>query len=79
MNTQQLLDLKKEIDEARETATELTGRKKQLIETLKNDWECATVEQAEKKTEKMDKEITQLNQQIKDSTIELEEKYLSDE
>ena len=79
MNTQQLLDLKKEIGEARETATELTGRKKQLMETLEKDWGCATIPQAEKKAEKMSTDINQLNQQIKDSTTELEEKYLSDE
>ena len=72
MNTQQLLDLKKEIGEARETATELTGRKKQLMETLKKDWGCTTIPQAEK----MDTDINQLNQQIKDNTAELEEKYL---
>ena len=79
MNTQQLLDLKKEIGEARETATELTGRKKQLMETLEKDWGCTTIPQAEKKAEKMDTDINQLNQQIKDNTAELEEKYLNDE
>ena len=79
MNTQQLLDLKKEIGEARQTATELTGRKKQLIETLEKDWGCSTIPQAEKKAEKMETDINQLNQQIKDNTAELEEKYLNDE
>jgi len=79
MNTQQLLDLKKEIEEARETATELTGRKKQLLETLEKDWGCTTIPQAEKKAEKMNTDINQLNQQIKDNTAELEEKYLNDE
>jgi len=79
MNTQQLLNLKKEIDEARQTATELTGRQKQLMETLEKDWGCDSVAQAEKKAEKMDKEIEQLNQKIKEGVNELEEKYLSDE
>ena len=46
MNTQQLLDLKKEIGEARQTATELTGRKKQLMETLEKDWGCTTIQKA---------------------------------
>jgi len=79
MNTQQLLDLKREIDKARDTATELTGRKKQLMETLEKDWDCTTILQAEKKSEKIAKEIDQLNQQIKESAEELEEKYLSNE
>ena len=79
MNEQQLLDLKKQMDKATEKATELTGQQKQLMETLENDWSCKTVDQAEKKVEKMDTEITQLNNQIKKGTEELEEKYTDDE
>ena len=79
MNEHQLLDLKKEIDEATKTATELNGRRKQLMETLKTDWDCTSVDQAEKKAEKINGEIYRLNQQIKEGCNELEEKYLSDE
>ena len=79
MNEHQLLDLKKEIDEANKTATELNGRRKQLMETLKTDWDCTSVDQAEKKAEKINGEIDRLNQQIKEGCNELEEKYLSDE
>ena len=78
MNTQQLLNLKKEIDEARQTATELTGRQKQLMETLEKDWDCTSVSQAEKKVKKMNTEIDRLNQKIKEGTAELEEKYLEE-
>ena len=79
MNEHQLLDLKKEIDEANKTAAELNGRRKQLMETLKTDWDCTSVDQAEKKAEKINGEIDRLNQQIKEGCNELEEKYLSDE
>ena len=78
MNTQQLLNLKKEIGEARQTATELTGRQKQLMETLEKDWDCTSVSQAEKKVKKMNTEIDRLNQKIKEGTAELEEKYLEE-
>ena len=79
MNEQQLLDLKKQMDKATEKATELSGQQKQLMGTLESDWSCKTVDQAEKKVEKMDTEITQLNNQIKKGTEELEEKYTDDE
>ena len=78
MNTQQLLNLKKEITEAQQTATELTGRQKQLMETLEKDWDCTSVSQAEKKVKKMNTEIDRLNQKIKEGTAELEEKYLEE-
>ncbi len=75
MNEQQLLDLKHQIDEAKTTATELTGQQKSLMDRLKKDWNCTTVEQAEKKVEELETEITQLNTSIDKGVKELEEKY----
>ncbi len=78
MNEQDLLDLKKEIDEANETSAELNGRLKQLLKQLREDWEYDTEKQAEKKMETMDGEIIQLNDQIKKGTEELESKYMEE-
>ncbi len=75
MNEQQLLDLKHQIDEAKTNATELTGQQKSLMDRLKKDWNCTTVEQAEKKVEELETEITQLNTSIDKGVKELEEKY----
>ncbi len=75
MNEQQLLDLKHQIDEAKTNATELTGQQKSLMDRLKKDWNCTTVEQAEKKVEELETEITQLNTSIDKGVKELEERY----
>lgn len=75
MNEQQLLDLKHQIDEAKTNATELTGQQKSLMDRLKKDWNCTTVEQAEKQIKQIETEITQLNTKIDKGMEELEEKY----
>lgn len=74
MNEQELLDLKEDIDQAKQKHSELKGRKEFLMKQLKEDWSCTTVEQAEKASAKMEKEIETLNEQIKKGTEELQEK-----
>jgi len=75
MNEQELLDLKQQIKEAGDKATELKGQQKSLMSQLKKDWNCDTTEQAEKKVEELGKEITQLNTKINEGVKELEENY----
>lgn len=75
MNEHDLLELKEKIETAKTKVAELKGSEKQLMKDLKVDWECITIDEAEKKVSKMEKEIETLNQQIKDGTAELEEKY----
>ena len=75
LDERDLLDLKKKVDEAKSTVSELTGQKTALMKQLKDDWSCATIEQAEKKLKTMKKEIENLEQSIKEGVTELEEKY----
>lgn len=75
MNERQLLDLKNKITEAKNTTAELKGHQSALLKQLKDDWECSSVEEAEKLMAKMDKEITSLNDNIEKLMKELEEKY----
>ena len=75
MDEQKLLDLKKEIKEAGDKATELKGQQKSLMSQLKKDWNCDTTKQAEEEVEELGKEITQLNTKIDEGVKELEEKY----
>ena len=72
---QELLELKKQIDTAKTTVSELTGKQSAQMEELEKSWGCTTVKQAEKKVEKMEGDIDDLDQQIKDGLKELEEKY----
>ena len=50
MNEQELLELKEEIDQAKQKYSELKGRLTFLMKQLKEDQGCTTIEQAEKKS-----------------------------
>jgi len=75
MKEQELLELKEKIDKAKEKSSELKGELKSLMKELKDDWQCDTTDQAEKKIEEMENEITILNDKIKKGVEKLEEKY----
>jgi predicted nuclease with TOPRIM domain len=75
MTEQDLLELKKQVDEAKTKVSELTGHKTALLKQLKNDWECNSVEDVEKKLKLMNKEIEKISQQIETGIEELESKY----
>jgi len=75
MTERQLLDLKNKITEAKQTTSELKGHQSALLKQLREDWDCDSVEKAEKMLEKMDREITSLDENIEKLMNELEEKY----
>ena len=75
MDERELLDLKKKVDQAKTTVSELTGQQKSLMRQLKDDWKCNTVPEAEKKLKGIKTEIENLENDIAESTKELEEKY----
>ena len=75
MNEQDLFKLKERIDDAKSKVSELEGSKKQLMKELKEQWNCTSVEAAEKKVKTMEKEISGLTINIDKGTEELEEKY----
>jgi len=70
-----LLKLKKQIDEANASVSELKGQLSALLKQLKDDWKCNSVEDAERLIAKMDKEIVSLKNKIEKGMEELEEKY----
>ena len=70
-----LLKLKKQIDEANASVSELKGQLSALLKQLKDDWKCNSVEDAERLVAKMDKEIVSLKNKIEKGMEELEEKY----
>ena len=75
MDEEQLLELKKEIDDAKTEISELTGTQKQLMKDLKTQWNCSTLEEAEKEHKKLGEQITKLSGQIDKGVKELNEKY----
>ena len=76
MNTpDKLLGLKSEIDQAKTRVSELTGQKQGLMKELKDNWQCTTLKQAEKKAEELEKEISAMTGDIEKGVAEIEEKY----
>lgn len=75
MDEKELLDLKEDINEARDEVNRLEGRKDHLLSQLKEDWDCTSLKQAKAKLEKLKKETKKLSQQIKAGIEKLEEKY----
>lgn len=74
MDKKDLLHLKNEIDEAKTAVAEFTGKKKSLLDTLKETFNCSSIQEAEEKVLKLEKQIEKLDSQIQNGLNELEEK-----
>lgn len=75
MNKQDLLDLKREVDDAKNEVTRLEGQLELLMKDLKEKHGCSTIKAAEAVLEKTQGEIDNLEEQIKNGIAELEERY----
>lgn len=73
MTKQELLDLRQEIDDEKENLSKLEGRKETLMEQLLEKYGVKTVAAAKKKVKDLEKEITELGEQIEIATVELED------
>jgi len=73
MNERELLQLKKEIDEAKQKTSELKGERQALMKQLKEEWNCETIEQAQSKITEMGEQSTQLSNEIDMRLIKLDE------
>ena len=73
MNERELLQLKKEIDEAKQKTSELKGERQALMKQLKEEWNCETIEQAQSKITEMSEQSTQLSNEIDMRLIKLDE------
>jgi predicted nucleic acid-binding Zn-ribbon protein len=75
LNEQDLLRLKREVEEAKTKVAELTGQKNSLMKRLSDEWKCTTIEQAEKKLDSIDREIEQLKSKKEELVNKLEQEY----
>lgn len=75
MTDKQLLSLKENIEEAKNTVNRLNGQLDMLEKELQTTWGCTTVEDAEKLLIKMQKDMDALDVKIAEGKEELEEKY----
>lgn len=70
-----LLKLKKQIDDAKRNTSELKGHLSALMKQLKDEWKCNTIEDAEKLSKRIERDLKDLNTKIETGLNELEEKY----
>ncbi len=72
---EKLLKMREQIDKAKIDINRLKGKREQLYETLKKDFNCETIEQAEQKLNKMNKELNDKELILKKNIGKLEERY----
>jgi predicted nuclease with TOPRIM domain len=76
MRTEQfLLDLKQQIEDAKQSVAELKGEQTALLKQLKDTYKCNSISEAEKKIQSIQIERDKIQQQIEKGCQELEEKY----
>ena len=72
MTEKELLELKEEIEGAKEKSSELKGEKQSLMKRLKEEWDCKSVKDAEKLISEMEKEIETTSLEINNGLEELD-------
>jgi len=75
LTKQELLDMQEEVAEAKNTVAELVGQDKALMKQLKDDWDCGSIEVAEKKLTTLEKANATLQKEKEAAIEEVEEKY----
>ena len=75
MNQTRLLELKQEIEDAKIKVSELTGQRTALMAQLKKDYNCKTLQEADKKSKELQKQIDTISTQITEGIEDLETKY----
>lgn len=79
MTEQELLNLKEEIEEAKQKTSELKGEKQALMKQLKSEWDCNSLEEADKKRQAKTTEREKISEKIENGMIELESKLNEDD
>lgn len=75
MKAQELLELKQVIEEAKDRTLQLKGQKDALFQQLKDEFNCTTLQQAEKELKKLETEIANLSTEIENGLQVIEEQY----
>ena len=75
INEQQVLDLKDQIEEAKPKVSEFQGQRTALMKQLKEEWQCVSTEESNKKITKILADIKNIDQKIEEKSNELEAQY----
>lgn len=72
LGEQELLDLKKDIEEGKENLSKLQGKKEQMLETMAKEYGVKSIAAAEKRIKELEKKIEQHDTDIATATEKLE-------
>jgi len=75
MTTEQLLDLKQDIEDYKVKASELTGQLKGLQKQMKDDFNCLSLEEAKAKLAEMEDTMKSMDAKIQKGLQKLEDEY----
>jgi uncharacterized phage infection (PIP) family protein YhgE len=75
MTEQDLLKLKKKIEDAKSSVSELKGQQTATAKQLKDEFKCDTVEAGQEKLKEIDDKIDTINSKLDKGLKELEEEY----
>jgi flagellar biosynthesis chaperone FliJ len=75
MDEKELLNLKEKINQAKTKVFELKGRQDYLMQDLKDNWKCVSVDSAQTTLQTYEKEIEETSNKIEKATMKLKEKY----
>ena len=75
MNERELLNIKSKIDQAKSSVSELQGRHKYLLDTLKKEWSLETLIDVRSHIASMRSDLDDLDRTIAIKTAEVEEAY----
>lgn len=73
MTEQELLDLKREVEEAKENHARLEGKRDTLMEQLEKEFGVKSIEEAEEKIQQMETEVEEWDEKILSATNDLED------
>jgi len=73
-NEVDLMELKQDIEDAKQKVSELKGERQALLKQLKEEWGCETIEQAEEKITALGAELDIITKKITEGTEKLEVK-----
>lgn len=73
-DTQQLLQLKEQIDRADKKKSELEGQLKEQLSRLKKEFDCSTMDEGEAKLDKMKVQLDKKQKALSTGVAKLQEK-----
>ena len=75
MTVEEYESLKDEVDSFQSSLEQKRGELKQILKTMKEEFNCSTVEEAEKLLEELEAEQESLNKKLEKKTADLKEKW----